>query len=242
MSLAISVYVPSGIVMCTDSRVSGVLSRKEEGKDGSVAHIHERIVFSDSAQKLIIFEDAGVAVSTFDTAIVEKYPVEHHLKRFMELEQPGKDTPIEEIMRKLVGFFKGRFANTGVGFHMAGYRPEGTQHVPYVFSGHTLAEPNPTRRNCNDLDEVVYGITRSGETLVTNRLIDVNSTPVFDAMPLQDAVDYAKFLMRTTIDALHFEPRFPSVGGPIDLLVITPHRMQFVECKLLYDQPETEDD
>jgi len=57
----------------------------------------------------------------------------------------------------------------------------------------------------------------------------------------QDAVDYAKFLIRTTIDALRFEPRFPSVGGPIDLLVITPHRMQFVECKLLYDQPDIED-
>ncbi|HEY5595711.1 MAG TPA: hypothetical protein VIL47_00405 [Candidatus Bipolaricaulota bacterium] len=238
MSLAVSIYVPSGIVMATDSRISGLLTRTEEKKDGTVTRIHERIVFSDSAQKLLMFEKAGVAISTFDTAIVEKYPVEHHLKRFMELEQPEKETSIEEITRKLVGYFKVRFANTGVGFHVAGYRPEGTQHVPYVFSCHTLAEPTPTRRNAKEEDQVVYGITRSGETQITNRLIDASSTPVFDAMPLQDAVDYALFLMRTTIDTLRFEPRFPSVGGPIDLLVITPHGMRFLQCKTRYDQME----
>src|SRR3990172_7553106 len=112
MSLAVSIYVPSGIVMATDSRISGLLTRTEEKKDGTVTRIHERIVFSDSAQKLLMFEKAGVAISTFDTAIVEKYPVEHHLKRFMELEQPEKETSIEEITRKLVGYFKVRFANT----------------------------------------------------------------------------------------------------------------------------------
>lgn len=235
MSLAISIYVPSGIVMATDSRISGVLTRNEESPDGSVTRVQERIVFSDSAQKLLIFEEAGVAISTFDTAIVEKYPVEHHLRRFMELEQPQEDIAVEEITRKLVGFFKGRFANAGVGFHVAGYRQQGAQQIPYVYSCHTLAEAMPTWRNANDDDEVVYGITRSGETQVTNRLIDANSTPVFDAMPLQDAVDYTLFLMETTVNALRFEPRFPSVGGLLDVLVITPQKMQFVQRKAIYE-------
>jgi hypothetical protein len=235
MALTVSIYVPSGVVMASDSRVSGVLTRKEQNGDGAMTRMHERIVFSDSAQKLMIFEEAAVAVSAFDTAIIEKYPVDHHIKRFVELEQPNQNTPVEEITRKLVGFFKGRFANVGVGFHVAGYRPEGTQHVPYVYSCHTVAEPNPTRRNCNEDDDPVYGITRSGETLITNRLIDTSSTPVFDAMPLQDAVDYARFLMETTVSAMRFEPRFPSVGGPIDILAITPRGMRFVQCKTMYD-------
>jgi len=234
MSLSISIYVPSGIVMATDSRVSGVITRNEETRDGTHSRVHERIVFSDSAQKLLIFEQAGVAISTFDTAIVEKYPVEHHLRRFMELEQPKHDVSIEEITRKLVGFFKGRFSGTGVGFHVAGYRRGGTQHVPHVYSCHTVAEPTPTRRNANAEGDTLYGITRSGETLITNRLIDSDSAPIFDAMPLQDAVDYALFLMRTTVEAMRFEPRFPSVGGPLDVLVITPKAMKFVQCKTLY--------
>jgi len=234
MSLCISIYVPSGVVMATDSRVSGVLTRNEETANGTLSRVHERIVFSDSAQKLLIFEQAGVAISTFDTAIVEKYPVEHHLRRFMELEQPKSDISIEEITRKLVGFFKGRFSGTGVGFHVAGYRQEGIQHVPYLYSCHTLAESTPTRRNANAEGDTLYGITRSGETLITNRLIDTDAAPIFDAMPLQDAVDYALFLMRTTVEALRFEPRFPAVGGAIDVLVITPQKMEFVQCKTLY--------
>lgn len=241
MSLAISIYVPSGIIMTTDSRISGVLTRNDT-RDGAQTRVHERIVFSDSAQKLMIFEEAGVAISTFDTAIVEKYPVEHHLRRFMELETPKKDAPVEDITRKLISYFKGRFANTGVGFHVAGFRQEGTQHVPYLFSCHTVAEPTPTRRNSNDGDEAVYGITRSGETQITNRLIDASSTPVFDAMPLKDAVDYARFLMITTVDALRFEPRFPSVGGPIDILVLTPQGMRFIQRKAIYDQFDYLDD
>lgn len=227
MSLAISVYVPSGIVMAADSRVSGTLTRKDP-----TGEVHqERLVFSDSAQKLLICEEAGVAISTFDTAIVERYPVEHHLKRFLELEAPRATDAVEEITRKLVGYFKGRFAQTGVGFHVAGYRQEGSQTVPYLYTCHTLAEPVPTRRNANEAGELVYGITRSGETSITTRLIDPNHTPVFDAMPLQDAVDYALFLMRATIEGLRFEPRFPSVGGPIDVLVVTSEGMRFIRRK-----------
>ncbi len=232
MSLAISIYVPSGIVMATDSRVSGTLTHKEPNAEGM--RVQERIVFSDSAQKLHIFEQAGVAISTFDTAIVERYPVEHYIKRFMELEGSQAENSVEEVTRKLLGFFRGRFSNTGVGFHVAGYRAEGAQQVPYLFTGHTLAETVATCRNVNEAGETVYGITRSGETVITNRLIDPNHTPVFDAMPLKDAVDYARFLMQTTIETLRFEPRFPSVGGPIDLLVITPEGMEFVERKGLY--------
>ena len=41
-------------------------------------------------------------------------------------------------------------------------------------------------------------------------------------MPFQDAVGYAVHLIRTTIDELRFEPRPPSVGGPIDVPGITP--------------------
>ena len=52
-------------------------------------------------------------------------------------------------------------------------------------------------------------------------------------MPLQDAVDYAMHLIRTTIDTLRFEPRYSSVGGPIDVLVVTPEGMRWVQRKEL---------
>ncbi len=52
-------------------------------------------------------------------------------------------------------------------------------------------------------------------------------------MPLQDAIDYAVHLIRTTIETMRFEPRFPSVGGPIDVLVIQPDAMRWVQRKEL---------
>ena len=65
-------------------------------------------------------------------------------------------------------------------------------------------------------------MSRSGDTDIANRLIQKDFLPRFDAMPLQDAVDYAVHLTRTTIDTLRFEPRHPTVGGPIDVMTVTP--------------------
>ena len=50
----------------------------------------------------------------------------------------------------------------------------------------------------------------------------------------QDAVDYTTHLIRTTIDELRFEPRSPSVGGPIDVLGITPSEPRFGQRKELH--------
>ena len=82
-------------------------------------------------------------------------------------------------------------------------------------------------------ERVQYGITRAGDTVVANRLIDASHLPLFPAMPLQDAVDYAVHLIRATIDTMRFEPRFPSVGGPIDVLVVTPGGVRWVQRKEL---------
>ena len=40
-------------------------------------------------------------------------------------------------------------------------------------------------------------------------------------------------LIRTTIDTLRFEPRFPGVGGAIDVLAVTPTAMRWVQRKEL---------
>lgn len=44
---------------------------------------------------------------------------------------------------------------------------------------------------------------------------------VFDGMPLQDALDFLSFILRTTIDVSRFEPGQPACGGPLTTAVIT---------------------
>jgi hypothetical protein len=43
----------------------------------------------------------------------------------------------------------------------------------------------------------------------------------FDGMPIQDAIDFCLFIIRTTIGASRFEVGVPSCGGPIHVAVIT---------------------
>lgn len=50
------------------------------------------------------------------------------------------------------------------------------------------------------------------------------STPlVHPAMPIQDAIDLAEFLVNLTIGYSRFRPGAPSVGGPVEVAAITKH-------------------
>jgi hypothetical protein len=53
-------------------------------------------------------------------------------------------------------------------------------------------------------------------------------------MPSQDAVGYAIHLICTTMDELPFEPRSPSVVGPIDVPGITPSEPRSGQRKELH--------
>jgi len=46
---------------------------------------------------------------------------------------------------------------------------------------------------------------------------------VVPAMPIQDAIDLAEFLVETTVKFSQYSPGAPTVGGPIDIAAITKH-------------------
>lgn len=46
---------------------------------------------------------------------------------------------------------------------------------------------------------------------------------VHPAMPIQDAIDLAEFLVHSTIQYVRFQPGAPTVGGPIEIATITKH-------------------
>ncbi len=62
-----------------------------------------------------------------------------------------------------------------------------------------------------------------------------------DMFSLQDAIDYAKFLIRTTADYQRFSGRMPTVGGEIDVALITNrHGFRWIAQKSLYQLLEKE--
>jgi hypothetical protein len=63
----------------------------------------------------------------------------------------------------------------------------------------------------------------------------------FGAFSLQDAIDYSKFLIRTTADYQRFSGNMPTVGGEIDIALVTNHRgFQWIAQKELYRKLDAE--
>lgn len=67
----------------------------------------------------------------------------------------------------------------------------------------------------------------------------LNPQMVTAAMPIQDAIELAEFLVHATIQVVRFSPGNPTVGGPIEIATITKHedfkwvqRKHFFETRL----------
>ncbi|WP_438354481.1 hypothetical protein [Microbacterium sp. CJ88] len=68
---------------------------------------------------------------------------------------------------------------------------------------------------------------------------ELNPQMVTAAMPIQDAIDLAEFLVHATIQVVRFSPGNPTVGGPIEIATISKHedfkwvrRKHFFETRL----------
>jgi hypothetical protein len=231
MSLVVTIYVPSGIVMAADSRMSALRTEQRE-EEGQKASSQQQFVLSDSAYKVVELSKVGAGISVYDSGMIDNQPADSMVHRFEEEELTEADDVVA-VADRFLAYFQTKHSGVNVGFHIGGYRVEDKVSVPYVLVGHTTREPQVRRVNGTDKGKIQFGVVRDGDTLIANRMIDKNNLPLFSAMPLQDAVDYAVHLIRTTIETMRFEPRFPSVGGPIDILVIRPDGMQWVQRKEL---------
>jgi hypothetical protein len=71
--------------------------------------------------------------------------------------------------------------------------------------------------------------------LLVNRL---RAPMVFAPMPIQDAIDLARFFVHTAIMFSRFLPGPNMVGGPIEIAAITKHEnFKWISRKHYYDQP-----
>lgn len=78
-------------------------------------------------------------------------------------------------------------------------------------------------------DEQAFGITNSVRSQIMPQLVP-------PAMPIQDAIDLAEFLVYATIQYVRFCPGHATVGGPIEIATITKHEgFKWVTRKHYYD-------
>jgi len=231
MSLIITVTVPEGIIMASDSRQSlTVEGRGPEGRTFKVETVN-----SDSVTKTFLLENQQVGISNFGQDLLGGVPMSSYVKKFIEEEIVSADD-VTTIPSKLIKYMRKSFPQADAGFHVAGYSKSAKVSVPYFYNCH-VAKNIVERKNVKPDGSVAYGATWSGQIDVITSIVNPIKTKdekgkdrivyspapiVFDAMTVQDAIDFAVYAIRTTIDTMRFQARQKNVGGPIDVLLLLP--------------------
>jgi len=231
MSLIIVVYVPEGIVMASDSRQSITIGgTRPTGEEFKVETVN-----SDAVMKTFFLDQQQVGISNFGQDLLDGVPMASFIRRFIEEALVAADD-VTTIPGKLVGYFRKSFPKADVGFHVTGYKKEGKFNIPYVYHCH-VGRNKVERRNAKPDGSIIYGATWSGQIDILTSIINpvavkdekgkdkIIRSPapiIWDAMTLQDAIDFSIYAIRTTIDTMRFQARPKNVGGPIDVLLLTP--------------------
>ena len=223
MSFVITVYVPTGIVMASDSRQSITIEGKTpDGK--SLPKIET--VSSDFAYKTFLMPAQRVGINTFGESLLGKISIESHIKRFAE-EVLDDNDDVNSIPRKLVDFFRQSFPQADTAFHVAGYNRIERKSIPYVFLCHVGKDSVQRQNLAHNTADIVHGAHWGGQAdVIASLLQPTQAQPkppiIWDAMTVQDAIDFAIYAVRTTIDTMRFQARPKNVGGPVDVLLFMP--------------------
>ena len=231
MSVIIAVYTPTGIVISGDSRTTGTLNQQILNPQNSQQQINVQTMFTISDATLKVFNVFGIfGVATFGDAHINNLPIAHYIEQFEIQNAQNQPQTTNDLVTELLNYFRQFNPIPRTGFVVAGY----DNNDPFVYGVDTF---NNTRQRHNYIqpqNQIDYGIVRGGDTDIINRLMNnPQKLPLFEAMNLQDGIDFSRHLIRTTIDQMRFEPGVPTVGGEIDTLIITSNKTEFLYKKKL---------
>ena len=220
MSIINAVFVPEGIVMSADSRLTGT------GKTQSGDSYNYTI--SDNNQKIILLKESKVGISTCGDAFVQGKTISDFLRVF-EINEIVAEDKIVQVASKLKSYLiKLSIPNT-VYFFISGYHED----EPYVYE---VRSDLINRMNYDSTNKnTIYNVCWNGQKGVISKLLLLGD-PIktnFNIMPLKDAIDYSKFLIETTIKYQRFNnTEVATCGGPIDTIVITKDGAAFIKHKI----------
>ena len=229
MSLIVTLYVPEGLVIAGDSRLT--LNWTTKTNEAEQRH---SISASDSNTKVFAIKNK-FGLGTFGAADIKGIPISGFINQFTE-EKVTDDTTIEELPQLLLDFFGEQFGNPATNFYVIGHKIENGISIPHAYYVNVVGK-NFNRVNFSN-GLTFNGANWGGETEVLTRIlntvklkqgdqwIDLPDTPLaWNFMTLQDAIDFAVYAVRTTIETMRFQQKEKTVGGPIDILVIKPNEV-----------------
>jgi hypothetical protein len=256
MTLAVTVYVPTGIILAADSRL--IINSQETLPDGRI--LLRQKVASDRSRKVVAFGRPAAGVAMVGHHFVGGQPTNRLLERFVaeraeRLQSPGDlaealaaefdaQFPLTsptgffvespgEVASALAASFRGvtPTAAPDIGFYVAGYQEEEGTLQPYV--AYVGSSPRRVQRlnHRPDAPEIIYGAAWAGDREIVDRLLKNAPLVPFEFLATEDAIRFAIDLIEITARMQRWRPAVESVGGPIDILLITPESIQWVQQK-----------
>jgi hypothetical protein len=256
MSLVVSLRVPDGVVVAADSLQTttmninlpippNVYMKDATGKE--IPFLIPPISMPSStsvyAHKLFPFKEK-FCVATFGKVVINNRTIYSHIKYFESIFSKDKkiDT-LSDASRELSEYFqkqldeelkitkmhlpKNQFVT---GFLVSGF------DSPEDLIGHTIEVIIGETPRVNKISGI--GCTVGGDQEVVANLWSIAKqnpirNPSYGAFSLKDAIDYAEFLINTTALFQRFTNVIPSVGGAVDIALITNYsdRFKWIKCK-----------
>lgn len=231
MSFLIAVYVNEGIVLASDRRTTYSNTVEVEGKVIQRIGIHT----TNSTDKTFMCPN-GAGISTCGEASLQGAPITGYIQEVIRT-QISEDCDVEEIPNLLIQYFQQLPTVPDTNFIVAGYKSVDEKKVQKVY------KVNVKTSAVTAVDTTNQGATWDGESLTLTRLllnvalVDQNGNckplpfePIlFEYFTLQDAVDFARYAVETTIQTMRFKNVVETVGGEVDILVITPDETKWLQ-------------
>lgn len=233
MSLVVTVYVPEGLVMGADSRLT---LEFQLAQAGGLAK-HHSVPSSDSTYKTFLTSNR-IGISTFGAAAVGTMPIAALVEAFVAKELNAAAKPPDEVTNALLQHFRTLAGPPATRFHVAGYKDTEQQVFEVDVVGNVVKRLNTSGPGAawgGEADALTRLLSRVGSLDQEGKLTtEVPSFGVaFQHFTLQDAIDFAVYAIRTTADTMRFQMRPQTVGGPIDVLVIKPDEALWLRRKEL---------
>lgn len=247
MTLIVSLRIPDGIIIAGDSFATMMGNLQPRANFGVVCpncgHSHEVDIAMDPismpsttfpyAQKVFPFL-GQYGIGTFGIGQLVGKTIFFALREFEIQLLQNEEAPtgvtevgksigeyLHELLRKQLEIESKKFDDMDdnwrpLGFQIVGYDDEVAKTIE-VHIGNEIT-----------FNEFLgSGSTVSGSTAMVQLLFNLYETnpqekPAFNIFSLQDAIQYAEFLISTTSSQQQFSKTIPMVGGEIDIGLVTP--------------------
>lgn len=244
LTIAIVLGIPEGIVFAAESRQTYSITTGGQ----AIPRIG-----SDFGKK--VFELAPrIGALTFGWAFLLRRNISSHIEEFKRNHQ-NTNLSIKEIAQGLTEFFMEKYTqhikqgldspgSRVLGFYVGGYDATGGMiYQCYIPENEVTVARDPFNNpgvNWHGQTDIVVRLLKGFDPRISSlsgfteelgrQLNSLEYITNFPNMTLQDAVDYAIFLIKTTIDMQRFSNgiamapgAIPGCGGPIDVAVIQPN-------------------